>query len=519
VTTQQRHDWLIRAGWIALLACAAGLRLLNLPAKPFWLDEAWSHWFSGQAWTDLIGGVIRYDTHPPFYYGILKLWRALAGDGELALRSLSVIASIATIVLVPYLARRCVESEPAKAAGFVAVALLAVSPPLVEAARQARPYALLVLAFAAAMMFALQIMKHWQGEQNTAVGRKIWAGYIIALTAVLWLHTLGALHAFAISCGLALALFNCGLTRQRILDFLIAHAFCFVFWLPSLAILQEQQKNWTKATWLVFRPETAGMDYVQAVAAPGVVGLGLILLAGCGLVFGLRQRTTRNATLFLLICAAIPALLELLLSLTVSPVFLGRTLVPGAVAIALLASLPAAIAPRPLVPHAVTAIVSLGMIAACWQMVSRAPEERWRDVGRAIAEKLAPGDEVWLLPNELVLPFQLANPELASRTEVRPLPHGFPARPGDGPHPSGTAAVVAMTEDTAQRLVADARQRGVHRVWVVSRFAWLFDPHSTLDSALGAQARIERSERFAPLVIQAYQINGPGDQAAEASGR
>ena len=43
--------------------------------RPLWLDEAYSAWFSAQSWHVLWTDVPTYETHPPFYYSLLKLWR------------------------------------------------------------------------------------------------------------------------------------------------------------------------------------------------------------------------------------------------------------------------------------------------------------------------------------------------------------------------------------------------------------------------------------------------------------
>ncbi|MFO1240929.1 MAG: glycosyltransferase family 39 protein [Sphingomonadaceae bacterium] len=517
MTARPKADSTFLALALAVGAAAIALRLAYLPSKPFWLDESWSYWFSGQSWGELIGGVIRYDTHPPFYYGMLKLWRELVGDGQLALRSLSLIASLATLFVV----FRTVRSVPGlaidKAAALVALVLASASPSLVEAARQARPYAMLILAFASALFFAFRLIRHWQTDDETPADWRLWLGYTIGLEGVLWLHTLGALQAFALAVSLALALMTCGVTRRRLVPFLGAHCIAGILWLPSFAILLQQQKNWTHGTWLSFRPENAWAEYLQAVAAPGLFGTGFFLLACCGFLLSLRNKGTRVFGVSLALCALVPALLEILLSIFVSPVFLGRTLAPASVPLALLASMAVGLSSRKLVPAAATACVTVGLLVSSWQIVSRAPEERWNEVGKTLANRLGPHDEVWLLPNELVLPFQLASPELSQRTRLLPLPYGFPARFEDGPHPSGTAAVVSLTPEATRKAVDGARKRGVRSVWVICRFAWLFDPGSEIDKAFGAHALAEKDDRFAPLFLRRYRVSGPADQAGAAA--
>jgi hypothetical protein len=168
--------------------------------------------------------------------------------------------------------------------------------------------------------------------------------------------------------------------------------------------------------------------------------------------------------------------------------------------------MPLAYAVRTAVPTVATLLVGGGMFAASWQIATQPPEERWKEVGITLARHISPGDEIWLLPNELLLPFRLANPSLARTVAVKPLPYGFPARIDDGPHPSGTVAVTSITQEAARNIVADARKRSVKTAWVIMRFPWLFDPDAALRTSLGPDALVERSSAFAPLLIYRYRV-------------
>src|SRR6476469_1970244 len=74
---------------IALVLAALAVRALGLWLRPFWLDEAYSAWFSARGWHELWAVVPTYEPHPPFYYSLLKLWRELFGGEPAALRSFS----------------------------------------------------------------------------------------------------------------------------------------------------------------------------------------------------------------------------------------------------------------------------------------------------------------------------------------------------------------------------------------------------------------------------------------------
>jgi 4-amino-4-deoxy-L-arabinose transferase-like glycosyltransferase len=88
-----------------------------------------------------IPGAMRYDTHPPIYFVLLRLWREAFGDGEAAVRSISVAASLLSILLL-FDAVRVLSGTTA---ALWAATLLALASPAVYFAREVRSYALLIL--------------------------------------------------------------------------------------------------------------------------------------------------------------------------------------------------------------------------------------------------------------------------------------------------------------------------------------------------------------------------------------
>ena len=134
---------------VLLSLLAFGVRCIRLDARPLWLDEASSAWFAAQSWHDLWTVVPTYETHPPFYYSLLKLWTKAFGDGRIALRSLSVLFGVATVPIIIAAALELDRHRPtgrpvmlAAVAGFLA----ACSPILVAYGQEARPYPLFTLS-------------------------------------------------------------------------------------------------------------------------------------------------------------------------------------------------------------------------------------------------------------------------------------------------------------------------------------------------------------------------------------
>ena len=80
----------------ALVAAAFALRTLVLiDATALWSDELYSVGKSFQPSPLELLGMLRQDTHPPFYYLLLWIWGQLLGQTPVSLRLLSWLAYLA----------------------------------------------------------------------------------------------------------------------------------------------------------------------------------------------------------------------------------------------------------------------------------------------------------------------------------------------------------------------------------------------------------------------------------------
>lgn len=488
-----------RAGYAiaaaAVLAAAILLRVWDLAGRPLWLDESWSRWMSGQDMDHLWANVRRFDTHPPLYYSLLRLWQGLAPPTPLGLRSLSVLAGLAMLPLGWLCARKVVPDSRWPAAATAAA--LALSPPLIVAARQARPYALFALAFALALWATLALLRSDRPRAGW------WLAYLAGLELLLWLHGLGPLFGAALGGGLLLALAMQRRLRQQLVPFVLVHAAALLAWLPCLAIILDQRQDWMQS-WLRFSWSDVPPGLAAALALPGLAALPLFLLAAFGAASLMRPRADRPVAGLLLIAALAPAAMTILLSAISSPVFLPRTLVPSALPLLLLAAAGAARLGGAPARLAAAAAVLLVLAAASVALVRRPPEEQWTRLSAWLEQQVGPREEVWLLPNELILPLRYGA-DAALPFAVRGIPAEFPAPDHPGPRYTGTPAVPGMAPDDAARLVADARGRGVEGVWLVSRFARWFDPGRSVGAAFGGPPA-ERSAGFAPLLVEHYRL-------------
>jgi uncharacterized membrane protein len=130
--------------WLAPLAIAgvlaAGVVLRFVQRSPLWLDEALSVNIARLPVGELFEA-LRHDGHPPFYYLLLHGWMEIVGEGDVAVRALSGILSLAALPLMWVAGRRLAGLDGARWALVVA----ALSPFSVRYATETRMYSLVML--------------------------------------------------------------------------------------------------------------------------------------------------------------------------------------------------------------------------------------------------------------------------------------------------------------------------------------------------------------------------------------
>ena len=168
---------------LGILALALGLRVYHLGVEDFWQDEIHSMYNSAGTRgpvEELPHGVIlkdlpRYsdlterstpgavwrtvddDSHPPFYFLLLLLWRRLVGDGEAAIRFMPVVFSVLSIVPAALAAREL----GARRAPLILALILAVSFCHINMAQENRPYSLSGLFVNVSFYLLVRMERRW----------------------------------------------------------------------------------------------------------------------------------------------------------------------------------------------------------------------------------------------------------------------------------------------------------------------------------------------------------------------
>ncbi len=131
------NRWVVAA--IAAVV-AAGVVLRFVTSSDLWLDEALTANIARLPLGDL-QEALRHDGAPPLYYVLLHGWREVFGDGDMALRALSGLFSVAALPLAFLVGRRV----GGRFVGWATLVVLASSPYAIRYATENRPYSLQIL--------------------------------------------------------------------------------------------------------------------------------------------------------------------------------------------------------------------------------------------------------------------------------------------------------------------------------------------------------------------------------------
>ncbi|ATE63321.1 glycosyltransferase family 39 protein [Rhizorhabdus dicambivorans] len=482
------------------LACAlvAGFalwaRVWNIWAEPMWLDEAYSAYAAAQGWDFLWHVVPRYETHPPFYYSLLRGWTLIAGDGLVAHRLLGVVAGMATLPLLGFAAVRLARLAGVRAApvALATVAIAAVSPVLIWMTREVRPYALMILVYAGATL-ALLIIAERRGRGEPLAGRAF-AGWLACGALMLWLHNLGPLYAGAMGLALLCVLDVRRMTGRDWAWFAGGHALAIALWLPALFILLDQAPEWVRATWLKYSSTdilrratymfTGPRDDFRTAAA-------ILALCGGAVLWRARRRGLLAA---LLILALLPVTVSVLISATVAPVFIIRTMTALAMPAMLLMGLGVGWTDGRrgwLLPAGALA----WLVVAQAQFDIRARQHVKRDWYRTVewlAPRFRPGDVVFAYPNEGALPFDRAVRDYGLAMPSRPIPTAIPSlNPPPGSwYVSGSRGVPSLDRPHLRAIAEEPATRAVPTIWLLRLGPWAYDKGDVLLEEL-SKGRVE----------------------------
>ncbi len=216
----------IKAIALILILVGIGFRATNLDLKPFWEDEVYTITRvsgyqmptiseqidqqrltvkdlekyrdpqAGQSWLETMSALASTPEHTPLYFMLLRVWSGIFGHSTIALRSLSVVLSVAGFGVFYLIGRSLFPTDPAlgDAAGWGAVTLASLSPLLMRYSQETRSYALWIIWMGLSI---LTLLRAWRSPN-----KRNWSMYGITLVLAFYTHFLSLL--IIISQGIAL---------------------------------------------------------------------------------------------------------------------------------------------------------------------------------------------------------------------------------------------------------------------------------------------------------------------------
>ncbi|MFI5615853.1 glycosyltransferase family 39 protein [Streptomyces sp. NPDC051567] len=359
-----RFDWL----WAALLTFAVSC--VGIGGAQPWRDELASWNAASRETGDLIGMLGRVDAVSGLYYLLLHGWISVFGDSEAMLRIPSALAMAGAAAFVVLTARTLFDRRTAVFSGL----LFALLPAVSRYGQEARSYAFVVLAVAAATWLLVRAL-----ERPTP---RRWAPYALAVAAAGLFHIVSLLfllpHALIV-----VARWWSDRRGRTVVSFAVTTAVALVPVIPLVLLGQRQvgrQISWIKTPQL-----RSVADLWDSLFGSPVVALGIATAA----LLPLAWNRARRPAVELLLVAAVPIGAAWIVSQGTTSYFMDRYLLFTLPAWALLAGAGlAALRPRPAGVAGLAALIVLGLPD---QRQLRTEMVRVGTDGEAAAEVIAQG--------------------------------------------------------------------------------------------------------------------------------
>ena len=366
---------------LVVLMAGLGLRLMPLGQEGLWLDEVFSAGFASLSLAEIPVAVLRFDVHPPGYYLQLGLWSLWSRTDEWLLLN-SVFWSVLSIAL----AYHVVADRAGRAHGLVAALALALCGSEIYYATELRMYAML----STVMLLAW----HLTDRCLTAPTRGRYAALLLTLLVLSTLHSAAFILVGAVLGHLLLGHWHkvgrISLSRGVVAVWVLA-ALMLLPWLANASF--RSLSHMVQPTWEVMAVTLGGwwFGYFPGLSAAHYQAGALVtvLLVVTVLVWGqARQR---------LVCLAyvvFPVVLVGVISVTLRPIWLDRTLAFCAPALVLALTLGGGRQPARWTAAAVAALLLMAVWAQIPQREQLPRKMQFREAADHILMARASGAKV-----------------------------------------------------------------------------------------------------------------------------
>jgi hypothetical protein len=175
----QRRDLAL----IGILALAAVVRLATLDTQSFGDFETYTVALQRMDFSTMLSEIPEFEGTPPLYYVVSWFWAQVFGTGEVGLRLLPALFSVATVAITYAAGRTLIDRR----AGLIAATLITLNPLAVWYAQEARAYSLLMFLTALGFWFFARALRG-EGRQVTNL-----VGWSLVSSFALFTHYFAAL--------------------------------------------------------------------------------------------------------------------------------------------------------------------------------------------------------------------------------------------------------------------------------------------------------------------------------------
>ncbi len=289
----------------ATVVGAALLRLATIDSQSFGDFETYTVVLQRMDFGSMVSEIPEFEGTPPLYYVLSWFWAQLFGTGEVGLRTLPAILSIATVPVAYAIGKTLVNAR----VGLVAALLMAVNPLAVWYAQEARAYALLMFLTALGLWFFARLLRD-AGSRNWNL-----VGWSAASAAALLTHYFAAL----VIVPEAVWLYMAASARRPVIAAMVPPAITGAALIPLIVEQSEQAGGGEpEATALATRvaqfPKQFLVGYDIPLEVPLAIAGGALVLLSFWLLIRRADPETRRGAQVAGVIAASGALLLLLLA-------------------------------------------------------------------------------------------------------------------------------------------------------------------------------------------------------------
>src|SRR3984957_15100153 len=302
----------------AIFVAAGFIYSFHLGTDALGASEAYSAWAAGKPGVGAIVGTpgLLDPGKQVFYYVILHYYTRIFGLSEISLRSLSVIFSLTTLVLVFAIGCEMFDDNTALAAA----AIWAFNPLAVVFAHTARMYSMLI-ALALAQLLTL-----WRVRKRPSLSGAVVCGIVGA--ALLYTH-LGGILFVGVGVAMLVRDYIGGQGKRNSMAW-IAIAITIVLFVPYVPVARAQSETLIAGHWL----DWIGTGYEYPLAIKVVFAIGAAAVA-LWFVIG-RMNGSDGQLVWLGAWTVLPGLMLIAGSIVIRPMFNLRYVAPSTATLALL---------------------------------------------------------------------------------------------------------------------------------------------------------------------------------------